>query len=119
MGAFLLLYLLDVGHRRVWRRLFFSHLCMIKSYDNIIQIKSFKYFIIMSTISVPLSLELGKSLNDLIKSGYGSNKADVIRRALKKAVEEEAIRELLQSIEQMNSGKVLKGDLRELAKKIK
>ena len=39
----------------------------------------------MSTISVPLSIELEKELNNLVKSGYGSSKADVVRRAIKQA----------------------------------
>ena len=66
----------------------------------------------MSTISVPLSPELEQSLNALIASGYGSNKADVIRRALKKADEDEAIRVVLEAQMEISMGKGLTGDLR-------
>ncbi len=73
----------------------------------------------MSTISVPLSAELEESLNGLVQSGYGSNKADVIRRALAKANEDEAVRAVLQAQIEISEGKGLKGDLRELMKTIK
>lgn len=73
----------------------------------------------MSTVSVPLSAELEKDLDGLIKSGYGSNKADVIRRALRNASEEEAIRQVLQAQHEISIGKGLVGDIRELVKKIK
>ena len=69
----------------------------------------------MSTISVPLSPDLEEALNGLIASGYGSNKANVIRRALKKADEDEAVNRIL-AAERESS---LKGDLRDLMKKIK
>ncbi|MCF7834406.1 MAG: hypothetical protein K9L98_03955 [Candidatus Pacebacteria bacterium] len=73
----------------------------------------------MSTISVPLTMELEKSLNNLVESGYGSNKADVIRRALKMASEEEAVRQVLLAEQEISMGKGLKGDARNLMKKIK
>jgi Arc/MetJ-type ribon-helix-helix transcriptional regulator len=69
----------------------------------------------MSTISVPLSADLEKSLNALVKSGYGSNKADVIRRALRKVTEEETIEKILRAQKEPS----LKGNLRELANKFK
>jgi len=69
----------------------------------------------MSTISVPLTPELEKSVNNLVKDGYGSNKADVIRRALAKAIEDEAINAVLRASEEPT----LKGDLRSLAKMFK
>lgn len=73
----------------------------------------------MSTISVPLTRELEKSVAELVQSGYGSNKADVVRRAIKSASEEEAIQAVLRAEREITLGKGLKGDLRELAKKIK
>jgi Arc/MetJ-type ribon-helix-helix transcriptional regulator len=69
----------------------------------------------MATISVPLPPELEIELNNLVSSGYGSNKADVVRRAITRLVEEEAIQVVLRA--QKEPG--LKGDLRELAKQIK
>lgn len=69
----------------------------------------------MTTISVPLPIELAKKLDDLVRSGYGSNKADAVRRAIEKASEEEVIQRILKA--QKEPG--LRGDLRELAKKFK
>jgi len=68
----------------------------------------------MSTLSVPLSQELEKFINNQVKSGYASNKADVVRRALVRFSEDEAVRVVLEASEEP----VLRGDLRELMKKI-
>ena len=68
----------------------------------------------MSTLSVPLTPELEKSVNDLVASGYGSNKADVVRRALTVLSENEAVEAVLRATEEP----ILKGDLRDLMKKI-
>ncbi|MDD3662299.1 MAG: ribbon-helix-helix domain-containing protein [Candidatus Pacebacteria bacterium] len=73
----------------------------------------------MTTISVPLPMELEKELNNLVKSGYGSNKADVVRRAIKSAAEEEAIQSILTAQKEIVMGKGLSGDLRKLSKMVK
>ena len=73
----------------------------------------------MSTLSVPLTPKLEKSVNDLVKSGYGSNKADVVRRALALLIEEEAIQTVLRAQREISMGKGLTGDLREIAKTFK
>lgn len=73
----------------------------------------------MTTISVPLPIELAKKLDDLVRSGYGSNKADAVRRAIEKASEEEVIQRILKAQQEIAEGKGLRGDLRELAKKFK
>ncbi|MFA5997210.1 MAG: hypothetical protein WC791_01830 [Candidatus Paceibacterota bacterium] len=72
----------------------------------------------MSTISVPLPPELEKFINNQIKSGNAANKADVVRRALVRFAEDEAVRDVLEASQEVKDGKVLRGDLRELAKKI-
>lgn len=69
----------------------------------------------MSTISVPLPIHLEEKLNNLVKSGYGSNKADVVRRAIKKVSDDEAVQVVLMAMQEPD----LKGDLKELIKKIK
>ncbi|HUC88823.1 MAG TPA: hypothetical protein VMR49_02200 [Candidatus Paceibacterota bacterium] len=74
---------------------------------------------IMTTISVPLPYQLEKELNNLVKSGYGSNKADVVRRAITRLAEEEAVNAILIAQKEISLGKGLSGDLRELAKKFK
>ncbi len=69
----------------------------------------------MSTISVPLSPHLEEELNKLVQSGYGSNKADVVRRALTRVAEDEAVEAVLRAQKEES----LYGDLRDLAKKFK
>ena len=68
----------------------------------------------MSTLSVPLSPELEKFINSQVKSGYAANKADVVRRALIRFSEDEAVRAVLEASQEP----VLRGNLRELMKKI-
>lgn len=69
----------------------------------------------MSTISVPLTSHLEEELNKLVQSGYGSNKADVVRRAITRVSEEEAVAVILRASQEVS----LSGDLRELSKKLK
>lgn len=69
----------------------------------------------MTTISVPLPAHIEKELDYLVKSGYGSNKADVVRRAIMRLAEEEAVQTVLRAQQEP----LLRGDLRELMKKIK
>lgn len=68
----------------------------------------------MTTISVPLPAHLEKLVNDMAKA-RGSNKAEVVRHALIRLAEEEAVQTVLRAEQEPT----LKGDLRELAKKIK
>ncbi|MCX6713665.1 MAG: hypothetical protein NTV48_00990 [Candidatus Vogelbacteria bacterium] len=73
----------------------------------------------MTTISVPLNAKLEEAVNHLVESGYGSNKADVVRRAITRVSEEEAVETVLKEQKEIALGKGLKGDLRELVKKFK
>ena len=73
----------------------------------------------MTTLSVPISGELAEFINRMVKEGKGANKADVVRRALNEYREEEAVQTILQAQKEISLGKGLKGDLRELMKKIK
>lgn len=68
----------------------------------------------MSTLSVPLTDDLLKAIENLVKSGIGSNKADVVRRAIKKYVEDQAVEAVLRAAKEPR----LEGDLDELVKKI-
>ena len=69
----------------------------------------------MTTISVPLPHQMAKELNNLVKNGVGSNKADVVRRAITRFLEEEAVSAVLRAEREPS----LRGDLRTLAKTIK
>ena len=72
----------------------------------------------MSTLSVPLSPELEKFIDSQVKSGRAANKADVVRRALTKFSEDEAVEIILQAQREIAEGKGLRGDLRKLAAQI-
>jgi len=68
----------------------------------------------MATISVPLSPELQHRLDTLVAEGIGNNRADVMRRALERFAEEEAINAVLKAEHEVKSGKVLRGDARQI-----
>jgi len=69
----------------------------------------------MSTLSVPLSSEQEAFIEMLVKQKKAANKADAVRQAIELMAEEEAINAVLQAEKEPT----LRGDLRELAKKIK
>jgi len=71
----------------------------------------------MSTLSVPLTPELENFINAQVKSGRAANKADVVRRALTKMSEDEAVQAVLDAVREVNEGKILRGDIRKLMKK--
>jgi len=72
----------------------------------------------MSILSVPVSPELENIVSSLVKKGYGANKADIVRKALKLLAEEEAIASVLKAEQEARDGKILRGDLKKLAKKM-
>lgn len=68
----------------------------------------------MSTITVPLTAELMKMITDLIADGKAANKADLVRRALKKFAEDQAVADVLEA----DRGPRLRGDFRTLMKRV-
>ena len=66
----------------------------------------------MSTISVPLPSFLEEFIEKMVASGQAANKADVVRRALIKYREDQALDSFLRAKQEEN----LSGDLDELAK---
>ena len=56
-------------------------------------------------------------VNELAKK-RGSNKAEVVRYALNLLAEEEAVQAVLKAEQELSDGKGLRGDIKELAKKI-
>jgi putative addiction module CopG family antidote len=72
----------------------------------------------MSTLSVPLTPDLEKFIISQVKGGRAANKADVVRRALTKMSEDEAVQAILESQREVAQGKILRGDLRTLLKTI-
>jgi Arc/MetJ-type ribon-helix-helix transcriptional regulator len=69
----------------------------------------------MSTLSVPIPAHMEESLNNLIKNGHGSNKAEIVRNAIKAFIENEAVMAVLRAEQEPT----LKGNLRDLMKKVK
>lgn len=68
----------------------------------------------MGTISVPLDKAQEDALDTLVKGGAGANRADVMRKALQRLAEAEAVEAVLRASREPS----LKGDLRALAKKL-
>ena len=73
----------------------------------------------MTTISVPIPPHMEAFIERHINEGYATNKADVVRKALALLAEQRAIDDVLQAERELSEGKGLRGDLRELAKKLK
>lgn len=72
----------------------------------------------MTTISVPLSPDLEKFIKSMVKNGRANNKADAVRKALLQLAENEAVEAVLRAERELAQGLGMRGDLRELAKKI-
>ena len=68
----------------------------------------------MTTISVPLPSNLENFINQQVKAGKAPNKAEVVRRAIMRLSEAEAVNAVLNA----QNEPTLKGDLRRLMKKI-
>ena len=73
----------------------------------------------MTTLSIPVSGDLEKFIERMVRDGKGANKADVVRRALREYKENEVVETILQAQREITLGKGLKGDLRQLMRKIK
>ncbi len=69
----------------------------------------------MTTLSVPISPEHEEFIQKYIKEGKADNKAQVVRRALTRLSEEEAVEAVFRAMSEPS----LKGDLRELSKKMR
>jgi Arc/MetJ-type ribon-helix-helix transcriptional regulator len=72
----------------------------------------------MSTLSVPISQNLEVFIEDAIKRGIAPNKAEVVRQALVRYAEDQAIEAVLRSEQEIKEGKILHGDLKKLAAKM-
>ncbi len=73
----------------------------------------------MSTLSVPITPELEKFINEQIAMGHSDNKAQVVRRALRRLAEEQAIQDVLEAQQEVREGKILRGNLRDIVKKLR
>ena len=73
----------------------------------------------MSTISVPLTPDLEGFIERMIKQGIAPTKAEVVRQALNRYEEDQAVEAVLRSMRDVKEGKVFSGDLDELAKQLR
>lgn len=69
----------------------------------------------MSILSVPLTPELEKMIDELVKNGVVANKADAARKAIRFFAEEHAVKVVLEAEREVADGKVLRGELDSLA----
>ena len=69
----------------------------------------------MTTLSIPVSGDLEKFIERMVRDGKGANKADVVRRALREYEENEIVERILKAEREPS----LSGDLRTLMKKFK
>ena len=67
----------------------------------------------MSVLSVPLTPELEEAINNLLKWGIASNRADAARKAILKLEEEAAIQVVLESEQAVKEGKTISGNIRD------
>ncbi len=67
----------------------------------------------MTTLSVPLTPELAKFVDDAVKSS-GLTKSDIMRQALTFYAEEQAINAVFRAEREVSDGKLLRGTPREI-----
>jgi Arc/MetJ-type ribon-helix-helix transcriptional regulator len=70
----------------------------------------------MSTLSVPLPANLEEAITRLVNAGFAETKAEVVRKAIARLAEEEAVNVVLLSQKEAREGKLLEGDLKKLVK---
>ena len=73
----------------------------------------------MTTVSVPMPIELIKFIDQLILSGDVENRAQAIRKAVRKLQEQWEIDDILQASRDIDKGLFYSGDLKEILKKSK
>jgi len=73
----------------------------------------------MPTLSVPMPVHLEQFIDQVVKQGGAPTKAEVVRRAVARYAEDEAVRHVMEAMQELKDGKILRGDLRELMKRIK
>ena len=72
----------------------------------------------MSVITVPVSGKQESFIKEMVKSGRAANKAHAVRMAIDQFEREEALQRILRAQADVRAGRVLFGDLNELAKRI-
>jgi Arc/MetJ-type ribon-helix-helix transcriptional regulator len=73
----------------------------------------------MTTITVPISKELEQFIEEEISSGTSETKAGLVRLALMRLQEERALLRLREAEQDIEEGKVYRGNLKTLLTKMK
>ncbi|MEK7094538.1 MAG: hypothetical protein AAB886_00320 [Patescibacteria group bacterium] len=71
----------------------------------------------MSTISVPITGALESFIDGMVRRGAAPNKAEVVRQALTRFAEDQAIEAVLRAEQEVKDGKAMRGDLRKIVKR--
>ena len=69
----------------------------------------------MTTISIPINDRLNDFIDEQVRLGNASSKAELIRRAIIKYKEEIFIQSIMEAEEDVRKGRVFTGDLDKLA----
>jgi Arc/MetJ-type ribon-helix-helix transcriptional regulator len=72
----------------------------------------------MTTITIPITKELESFINEEIRAGTSDSKAHLVRFALGRLREERALSRLREAELDIKVGRVYKGDLKKLLKKV-
>ncbi|MFH1405250.1 MAG: hypothetical protein ABIH21_04110 [Patescibacteria group bacterium] len=72
----------------------------------------------MTTLSIPIPQNLEAFIQDMITKGVAPNKAEVVRQALVRYAEDQAVEAVMQSMREYKEGKILRGDIDELAEQM-
>lgn len=72
----------------------------------------------MSTISVPLPTYLDEYIARMVRRGDAASKADVVRRALLRLAEEDAVFSVLRAEQETKEGRAVAGNLRKILKRL-
>lgn len=72
----------------------------------------------MSTITTPIKKDLEVFIERELSEGRAETKAQVVRQALELLKEERALERIREAEEDINTGRVYKGDIRKLMHKI-
>ncbi len=73
----------------------------------------------MGVITVPVSGFQEDFIKGLVKSGRAANKAHAVRMAIELLAQEDALERVLRAEEDVRQGRIFRGNLDELAEKVK
>lgn len=69
----------------------------------------------MAVITVPVSDKQQNTIKEMVESGRAANKAHAVRMAIDLLAREQALETIRAGMEEVHTGKTLKGDLKKLS----